>query len=206
MFIKTFFGKYLISYVSSIPFFSVYRQVPLEARLLSFCYMKKLENADPFFLVKSWENDTEVRATSSGSTDIIVFFRSYLISELFNKEKKRILFTAMIQAIQSISSKVRTNVNSASALYNSLTPSEKKVMEFILTRYGILSPINSINEEIMSIYPEISFGQGTHVTKFLLKGIMAPYIQDGSSLDAALTSVHGADLRILWADIINGKS
>ena len=203
---ETFFGKFLISYVSSIPFFAVYRQVPLEARLLSFCYMKKLENADPFFLVKSWENDNEVRATSSGSTDVIVFFRSFLISELFNKEKKRILFTAMIQVIQSICSKLRANLNNASALYNNLTSTEKKAIEFILTRYAILSPINSINEEIMSVYPQIPFSRGTHVTNFLLKGIMAPYIQDGSSLDAAVTSVQGADLRILWADVIKGKS
>jgi len=198
---QTFFGEFLITYVSRIPFFCGYSQVPLEARLLSFCYIKKLENATPLALVKAWENDEEVRGTSSGSTDVIIFYRSTLLSKLL----QRILFIAMIEKIQSVCRKLRIT-SDAVTLYTSFTPIEKKVIEFILTRYGILSPINTINEEIMNIYNQVPFSQETHLNKFLLKGIMAPYIQDGSSLDIALTSVQGADLGILWADVVAGKS
>jgi hypothetical protein len=200
---QTFFGEFLITYVSRIPFFSGYSQVPLEARLLSFCYMKKLdnENVRPSALVRAWENDEEVRATSSGSTDTIVFHRSALLSKLL----ERFLFIAMVQNIQSVCRKLRVT-SDAATLYTSFTPTEKKVVEFILTRYSILSPINTINEEIMNIYPQVSFGQGTHLSKFIVKGIMAPYLQDGSSLDAALASVQGANLGILWADVVAGKS
>ena len=197
----TFFGEFLITYVSRIPFFCGYSQVPLEARILSFCYIKKLENATPLALVKAWENDEEVRGTSSGSTDVIIFHRSTLVSKLL----QRILFIAMIEKIQSVCRKLRIT-SDAVTLYTSFTSIEKKVIEFILTRYSILSPINTINEEIMNIYTQIPFNRETNLSKFLLKGIMAPYIQDGSSLDTAVTSVQGADLGILWTDVVTGKS
>jgi hypothetical protein len=200
---QSFFGEFLITYVSRIPFFCRYSQVPLEARLLSFCYMKKLDvvNVTPATLVKAWENDNEVRETSSGSTDVIIFHRSKLLSQLL----QRILFIAMVETIQSISRKLRGNLDAAT-LYTSFTSTEKKVIEFILTRYGILSPINTINEEIMNVYAQVPFGQGSHLSKFILKGIMAPYLQDGSSLDAALSSVQQTDLGILWADVVAGRS
>lgn len=196
-----FFGEFLISYVSRIPFFCRFSQIPLEARLLSFCYMKKLDSASPSALVNAWQNDEEVRETSSGSTDTIVAFRSTLVSQLL----QRILFIAMIETIQSICKKVRTNLNPV-ALYSSLNSTEKKVIEFILTRYAIISPINTINEEIMNVFPEIPFSQDSHIIRFILKGIMAPYLQEGSSLDGPFSSVQGADLGILWADVVKGKS
>jgi len=198
---SSFFGDFLITYVSKIPFFCGYSQIPLESRILSFCYMRKLENLSPSALVKAWENDNEVMETSGGSTDTIVFHRSMLLSTLL----KRILFIAMIERIQSICKKLRLTSNTLE-LYTSFTQTEKNAIEFILTRYGILSPINTIHEEIMNIYPQIPFGQGTNLSKFILKGTMAPYLQDGSSLDAALASVQAADLGILWADVVKGKS
>uniref|UniRef100_A0A6C0AME6 Protein kinase domain-containing protein n=1 Tax=viral metagenome TaxID=1070528 RepID=A0A6C0AME6_9ZZZZ len=202
----TFFGKFLINYVSNVPFSPRFSQIPLEARLLSFCYMKKLDNVTPSALVKAWENDEEVKEYISG-TDIISSQLSQILSQLL----KRILFIAMVESIQSISRKLRENLNSASALYNSFTPTEKKVVEFILTRYSIISPINTINEELMHIYPNEQLmtqnGKGSNnLIKFILKGIAAPYFQDGSSLDRALSSVQSADLGILWADIVAGKS
>lgn len=196
-----FFGEFLITYVSKIPFFCGFSQIPLEARLLSFCYMKKLENVPPSALVKAWENDNEVRETSSGSTDTIVGFRSTLLSQLL----QRILFIAMVETIQSVCKKLRATSNTLE-LYTSLTVTEKKVIEFILTRYAILSPINTINEEIMNVYSQVPFNQQNHLTKFILKGIMAPYLQDGSSLDRPLASVQAADLGILWTDVVAGKS
>jgi len=112
----------------------------------------------------------------------------------------------MIESIQSICKKIRGNLNNPSGLYTSLSSTEKIVVEFILTRYGILSPINTINAEIMNIYPYELYKQGTHINTFLLKGIMAPYLQEGSSLDKALSSVQAADLGILWSDVVRGKS
>jgi len=203
---QTFFGDFLITYVSKIPFAPHFSQIPLEARILSFCYMQKMDSVNPLTLVKAWENHEEVRQESVGSYDIIILERSRILSILL----KHVLFIAMIESIQSICRKLRENVNNASALYNSFNITEKKVVEFILTRYSIISPINSINEDLMHIYPEeqmIKNGVGTNnLIKFILKGIMAPYIQDGSSLINALTSVQAADLGILWADIVAGKS
>lgn len=203
---QTFFGDFLITYISKIPFAPHFSQIPLEARLLSFCYMQKMDSITPLALVKAWENDQEVRQESVGSYDIIILERSRILSNLL----KHVLFIAMIESIQSICRKLRENVNNASALYNNLNNTEKKVVEFILTRYSIISPINSINEDLMHIYPEepmIKDNIGTNnLIKFILKGIMAPYIQDGSSLINALTSVQAADLGILWADIVSGKS
>ncbi len=200
----TLFGEFLITYVSRIPFFCGYSQVPLEARLLSFCYMKKMDDANPSVLVRAWENDSEVRETSSGSTDIIVHERTPILTNLLN----RVLFISMVETIQSICRKLRADQNPQS-LYASLNSKEKKAVEFILTRYSIISPINTINEELMHVYnePLMTGGHGSnHLIRFILSSIAAPYLQEGSSLERVLTSIQSADLGILWADIVKGKS
>jgi hypothetical protein len=199
---NTLFGGFLLTYVSRVGFSAGFNQVPLEARLLSFCYMKNLDNVSPAVLVKTWENDTEVREYSEESTDVIVSERSRILSGLLQRR----LFIAMIESIQSICKKIRGNLNNPSGLYSSLSSTEKIVVEFILTRYAILSPINTINAEIMNIYPYELYKQGNNLIRFITKGIMAPYLQDGSSLDKALSSVQGADLGILWSDIVSGKT
>ena len=202
---QTFFGEFLITYVSRIPFFCNYSQVPLEARLLSYCYMKKMDDVNPSVLVRGWENDQEVRETSSGSTDIIVYERSALLSQLL----KRVLFISMIETIQSICRKLRADQN-AQSLYNRFNPKEKIVVEFILTRYSIISPINTITEELMHIYPNEPLMTGNNgsnnLIKFILSSIAAPYLQEGSSLDKVLVSMQSADIGILWADIVAGRS
>jgi len=198
---KTFFGDFLITYVSGVAFLPRFTQVPLEARILSYCYMQKLDTVSPAILVNSWLNDKEM-AELNDSTDIIISERSTLISGLLNK----LLFTAMIESIQSICKKIRVNLNNASALYTSMTATERIVVEFILTRYSILSPINSIHTEIMNIYPYALYKQGTRIKRFLQKAIMMPYLQEGSSLDKVLISVQSADLRILWSDVVSGKT
>ena len=201
---QTFFGDFLIKYVSSVAFAPRFIQIPLESRIMSYCYMNKLDNVNPGVLIKTWENDQEVKDISEGSTDIIISERSTILSELL----KRRLFIAMIQSIQSICRKLRENVNDASSLHNNFTSTEKIVVEFILTRYSIISPMNTINAEIMNIYPYDLYKQGTRLSRFIKNAIMAPYLQQGSSLelDKALASAQAADLGILWSDIVSGKT
>ena len=203
----TFFGEFLITYVSSVPFFCGYSQVPLEARLMSFCYMKKLDGVSPAALVHAWENDPEVRETSPGSCDIVVFHRAVLMKYLM----KKILFIAMVETIQAICRRVRECKGDSSALYQSMRADERKIMEFILTRYAMISPINTITEEIMDTYPDkpLTTSQGVgsnNLVKFVIASILAPYDQDGSSLVKACESVQEADLGILWADIVRASS
>jgi len=199
---KTFYGEFLITYVSRNEFFSSYSQVPLEARLLNFCYSKKLDSASPSNLVKAWENDNTVRMNAAGSSDLIEVNRSQIVSQLL----KRVLFIAMIEQIQAISKKIRANASDSMALYQSLSSNEKIVIQFILTRYSILSPINTITEDIMNRYSEKLIdaqGRGTNtLVRFLMLGIAAPYDQEGSSLVKALSTVEAADMGIIWADVV----
>ena len=198
---KSFYGEFLIDYVSRNEFFCNYSQVPFEARLLNFCYRNNLENASPSVLVKSWENDNTVRMSASGSTDIVEVNRSQMISYLL----KRVLFIAMIEQIQSVCKKIRINSGDYSILYKSLSDTEKIVIQFILTRYSILSPLNTISEDIMNKYNEKlidSSGKGTNtLVRFLMVAILAPYDQEGSSLVKALSAVEAGDMGIIWSDI-----
>jgi hypothetical protein len=198
---KTFYGEFLIDYVSRNEFFCGYGQVPFEARLFNYCYRNKLENASPSTLVKAWDTDNTVRLDSAGSTDLIQVIRSKMCTYLL----KKVLFIAMIEQIQGICKKVRLNSSNYSALYTSLNSTEKTVIEFILTRYCILSPLNTISEEIMNKYSIEKIldasGKGTNtLIRFLMLGMLAPYDQEGSSLVKALVSVQDADMAILWAD------
>jgi len=201
---KTFYGEYLIEYLSVNEFFSSYSQIPLESRLLNFCYRKNLDNSSPSNLVKAWENDNTVRmdAVSVGSCDLIAANRTHLVSHLL----KRVLFIAMVEQIQAISKKLRANSRNHVALYESLSSNEKIVIQFILTRYSILSPINTITEEIMNRYNEKlvdAQGKGTNnLVRFLILGILAPYDQEGSSLFKVLSTVEAADMGIIWADVV----
>lgn len=198
---KTFYGEFLIDYVSRNEFFCGYGQVPFEARIFNYCYRKKLENATPSALIKGWDTDNTVRMDSAGSTDLIQVIRSSMCSYLL----KRVLFIAMIEQIQSVCRKIRLNPSDYSALYSSLNSTEKTAIEFILTRYSILSPLNTISEEIMNKYKDEkivdSNGKGSNtLIRFLMNGMLAPYDQEGSSLVRALSAVQGADMAILWAD------
>jgi hypothetical protein len=196
---QTFYGGFLIDHLAKYEFYSGYSQVPLEARLFNYCYKKQLDSVKPVELVRSWESNSEVRLNSVGSTDFISSRRSQILAVAI----KKILFIAMIEQIQSICRKMRNT--DSTKLYQSLNNTEKVVVEFILTRYSVLSPINTINEELMNVYQEPlvdSQGVGTNkLCRFLMIAILAPYTQDGSSLSFALKSVEEADMGIIWADV-----
>jgi hypothetical protein len=216
---KSFFGKYLCDYICHYDFSIDYSQVPLESRLLNFCFKKNMESATPGNLVKSWV--AQVNTIKSGSTDLITMEVDMFIEHLLKKP----LFIAFIEVIQRISKKLKINPTNPILLVQSLTQEEQTVIEFILTRYSSISPINTITEAIMmlptihpvSIHTRITvhsyFGKKFkeaptatsklhYLIDFLIKAIMAPYEQDGSSLSAAFASVQGGDLRIIWDDVL----
>ena len=162
-----------------------------------------MDSVSPSALIKAWETSSEVRLSSVGSTDVIQASRIQLVNYLV----KRVLFIAMVEQIQSICKKIRVNLRDSAALYRSLTTTEKTVVDFILTRYSILSPLNTICEEIMNLYrnyPMIdSQGKGSNsLVKFIMMGILAPYDQEGSSLVKALSAVQAGDMRVIWADLL----
>jgi hypothetical protein len=197
-----FYGEYLIGYVAKYPnFYFKYRQVPLESRLLNYCYAKKMDNVSPIELLKGWVNDEDVVTSSRNSADLICLHRKSIIEPLL----KRILFIRMIEQLQSISRKLRVNPADHLKLYTSLNANERHVIDYILSRYMIFSPFNSFMEILTEKFPTEpmldKYGRGTSsLVRFILKVIQAPYIQEGSSLVTALRAIEGADMRLVWAD------
>jgi len=196
-----FYGEYLIGYVAKYNFYYKYRQVPLESRLLNYCYKKNMDTVSPIELLKGWVNDVDVVKGSMGSADLVCLHRKSILEPLL----KRILFIRMIEKIQSISRKLRVNPADHLLLYKSLSHDEKIVLHYILSRYMIFSPLNSFLEILTEKFPKEPMidkqGHGTSVlVRFLIKVIHAPYIQDGSSLVSALRAIEGADMRHVWTD------
>jgi hypothetical protein len=196
------YGEYLIGYVVKYSnFYSGYRQVPLESRLLNYCYHNHMDTVSPVEVLKGWVNNVDVVSSSMGSGDLVCVHRKSIIESLL----KRILFIRMIEQIQSISRKLRANPVDHLKLYSSLNTNERYVVEYILSRYMIFSPLNSFLEILIEKFPKESMidkqGRGTSVlVRFLLKVIQAPYVQEGSSLVTALRAIEGADMRHVWAD------
>jgi hypothetical protein len=179
---------------------------------LNFCYRNKLEKVSPGTLVRLWED--EVHSMKADSQDLIIMEAHVFIKNLLKKP----LFISMIETLQQISKKTRMNPEDPVKLVNSHSSTEKVALEYILTRYNCISPINSLTEAILSIEtkpPLIEevrdttasyfYGKkkGSVRTKlscfieFLTRAIMAPYEQ-GSSLSTALTSVIAGDIGIIW--------
>jgi hypothetical protein len=193
---KTFFGKYLIDFVFKFEYYSGYSQIPLESRIMNYCFKKNLENVNPLMLIKLWENDESVRMYAAGSKDVIIAKRSVLLEYLL----KKVLFIAMIESIQSICRKLRKTTD-PTKLYESMTSIEKTVVDFILTRYMIISPINTITQQIMNVYHTEPLN--SKLVTYIMRATSAPYEQDGS-LEKVLINIKSADFGILWKDIVRG--
>lgn len=212
----TFLGHYLTKYVANFRFFVEYSQVPLEARLLNYCYIHKLESVKPDALVRGWMK--EVKKVNQETTDLIAMEVDEFTTALLRKP----LFLSMVQYIQQISSKLRANSSNSVEVVQSMTRDEKTVLEFIVTRYACISPINTIVEGVMllpctpptasEVRPIVSafFKKQKYrnddmnfykLIQFLTKAIMTPYTQEGSSLVSVLGSVQISDLRIVWDEI-----
>jgi hypothetical protein len=130
----------------------------------------------------------------NGFSDFIAFNRYSIITHLLT----RILFISMVETIQAICKKIRLHEKNAKLLYNNMTDKERKVVEFILTRYSIIAPINTILQELILLYDKKRV-LGSKLARFLEKAILMPYDQEGSSLVPVLTTVQGSDLRVLWS-------
>lgn len=212
---RTYFGKYLCEYIVKYEMSKDYRQVPLEARLLNFCFRKNLESVSPGSLVKAWEEDT--RSIKRGSADLVIMEAKAITEHLLKKP----LFIQMIETLQNISKKLKAFPESPVEVVQSLKPNETAVLEYILTRYNCISPINSITEAILMtntsylIEGDVSALVQSYIhgkkyfssklqpfIEFILEAIMAPYEQEGSSLSAAVTSVQGGDIRIIWDAVV----
>lgn len=196
-----FFGKYLCEYIPRYEFYVGFSQVPFEARLLNFCYQKRLDNASPSTLSKSWV--LEVIDNSDKTNDTIIDNLKGLIDYLHTKP----LFIAMLEQIQTLSKKIRATPNDPVKLTKLLTHQELVIIEYILTRYTVLAPINTITQTVFALsssYPMFDITQAsskpkghTILNEFIIRCICAPYEQ-GSSLSAVMA----ADLNIAWTDVV----
>jgi hypothetical protein len=158
-----------------------------------------MDSVEPYTFIKSWYLDSDVKQFSANSSDSIFANKKILVSQLLKKP----LFISMLEVLQSITRKLRRNIDSMEKLFQSLTTTEKDTIEFILTRYHAISPFNTISEDIMNVYQKREM---TFLTKYILKSIQAPYESHWSSLSSAFKAIQGADLRILWSDIVSGKT
>ena len=194
-----FFGGYLCNFVAKYSYYYGYRQVPMEARLLNFCYKRNADTLALSEFVSLWLKDCLPH--QKGDFDIVMMnlvkFTTYLM--------KKKLFIEMLEQIQSISKKMRLYPNSPSQITQALTSLEKVVVSYIMTRYTVVYPINSILEISLIITnntkpPLTDSIEIKTVSEFLRRAIMAPYDQDGSSLSGALTAIQDADMGIIWSD------
>lgn len=198
----SFYGEYLIGHLSRQYLYTGYRQIPLEVRLLNYCYHRKLELAHPVDLITIWEHDPDVTQTAAGSKDIIVLNRGIMLKYLLTKP----LFIAMIETLQSISRKLRANPTDPIKLVQSMNQTDKMVMEFLLTRYSIISPINSITEEFMNAYPTepmlLPSGVGSNaLIRYVIYAILLPYDHASMSLATRLKAVQDSDMGQLWSSV-----
>jgi hypothetical protein len=203
----SFYGEFLINHLSVEIFFDRYRQVPLEARILNFCYQRNHDSSSVVDLVTNWLNDPQLVQYTAGSKDIILFHRNHIVSYLLKKP----LFIAMVENLQSISRKLRANPKDPIALYNSMKPDELTVMEFVLTRYGIISPVNSIIEELMNTYLRqpmvLPSGVGSNsLIRYVVSATILPYEQNAGSLAARLKSVQTSDMTQVWNSVLQAPA
>lgn len=190
-----FFGNYLCDTIAAYQMYSQYYQIPLEVRLLNFCYHKRLYHLSPGDVIEHWLQDRSV-LEQARKDDALLYDHQKQMRFLLTKP----LFINMIETMQSISRKLSKNPKTPSLVTLSLSNSEKTILEFIITRHNIISPINMIASicTIIGIHP-------THLVEFIKRATMAPYIQVGSSLPAAVSSIQRGDIGMVWSDIINGR-
>lgn len=207
--------EYLDTYIKHYEFWAGYNQVPLEARLLNFCFQKRLEEETPETLVKAWALSEEVKPFlgEGNSNDLLMIAVVGIVEKFLGYP----LFIQYIKALQSISRRLR------GASITKMTAIESKVLRFLLNRYMAVSPINSILETALEVttsktlvkeaYQAAQEDLGrpilgipvprtgvTKIVNYLLDVMRLPYAQVGSSLAASLDMAMSADTTILWDD------
>jgi len=188
-----FFGGYLCEYIVRYDIYTGFSQMPLEARILNYCYRKHVENRGPSALIKEWYQET---LRHPKSNDPVLFNLKKTLDYL----TKRPLFIAMLEHMISIVKKLRATPTDPVTLTRALTASEVKVVEYILTRYTVLMPINTIAETVVSI-SDTGLTDNNPMAEFIIRAVSAPY-EHGSSLASELDAVIHADLSIAWSDVM----
>jgi len=84
-----------------------------------------------------------------------------------------------------------------------MKPDELTVMDFVLTRYGIISPVNSIIEELMNTYLRqpmvLPSGVGSNsLIRYVVSATILPYEQNAGSLASRLKAVQSSDMTQVW--------
>jgi hypothetical protein len=203
------------------PIYLYYRQIAFEARILNFCFVKKLENSSPDEIMKRYVNEPYVKEFAGYANDILIKNLSHYTEYLL----KCPLFIEMLEVMQGIIKKARIYQ------YPPFDEKEKVVIEFVLTRYMAISPIVTIIEQLLylsdELYEElqvvtseyfnekevpvqgggaavdvdVTTGTGIHkLVTYINRMVTAPYSGKGSLVDS-LNSVIAADLRAVWSDI-----
>jgi hypothetical protein len=191
------FEDYLVGYVSKVAFFPGYNQIPLEARLLSFCYQnpKRLYDGTTKELIDTWTNDSTIHIANSKDP---VIHGKILINNLILSP----LFIQMTEKIISICKKLREYVkqyNQAQGeLFKKFDEEEKIVISFILTRYLVISSINAITEEVMNAYQQPI--KDNRLVNFIISGIKLPYTatSKNTTLSESLKEAQVFDFNKLW--------
>ena len=207
-----FFKNYLKDNYIDLKIYAFYKQIPYEARLLNFCFTKKLDDADPAYLVSQWMQDSEIQEYAKYTNDIIILNMKVYANFLLTQP----LFISMIELLQEISKKLRANQLDA------MTNDEKIMIDFILTRYMAVSPFITILDQLLTISSGLSsevqaIGQSHfsrapiesqsgiyYLSEFITRVVLAPYTGKGSSLSASLLAIQSANLVLVWSDVIRG--
>jgi hypothetical protein len=208
-------ADYLGTYIKHYEFWAGYNQVPLEARLLNFCFQKGMEDLDVATLVKAWALSEEVKPFlgEGNSNDLLMIAVVGIVDQFLGYP----LFVQYVKVLQSISKRLRGGTLAK------MTAIESKALRFLLNRYMAVSPINSILETALEVTTSKTLVKEAHqaaqadlgrpalgtpvpktaVTKivnYLLDVMRLPYAQVGSSLAASLDMAAAADTAILWED------
>ena len=199
---------YLTKYIAPYQFFSGYSQVPLEARLLNYCFQTSSESLDPKQLVLRWRQDPEVLKSISKSKDAFIITIDYTLAVLLDCP----LFIEMVQELQSLSMSIKTPSYT-------LTKKQIQILEFILSRYLSWSPINTLTESLLLLKHPVNLQNevkriaesevkhtkiGTSPSGikpfivYILQLLLLPYLQKGVPLIKALMTVQEADISGLF--------
>jgi len=205
--------KYLSDYIQRYEFYSGYSQVPFEARILNYCYQKKLDTLDPKKLVDQWDNDREVALKKLSTNDLVITQSYWYLKYLQDKP----VFWDMIKELQELSATLRSQTANPTLV---LSKKQSLLLEFILSRYMTFSPINTITEALSSLKAPVPFRKEIEQTvietlgfqqrtspaadtgikpfiRFLTRLLCAPYIQD-VPLEQSLKTVVEADLSYMF--------
>lgn len=219
-----YFSYYLERfYTVNVAMYVGFRQIPLETRLIDFCFKNSMENYDPGKLIEAFVNDPKVKEYQTNSNDIISMNLDLYCGFLIKKPH----FIQTIEMIQSISKKIRKMKNGIEPQFNMLSQNEFTFLEFCITRFLAVAPLVTILEQTLflseGLYDQVKQISAQRIagsipltkqrpeiyylTEYINRMILAPYsgsIQ-GSSLMGSLESVKAVDLSIVWADVLAGR-